>query len=337
MEEKFPRYPLVELHAHLGASINPSILWKIAQTQGIKLTTRNFEDFKNYISIDSSKNMTLNDYLSRIYHTVLDPLSSGTYAVEEATYEIMSGAYRNGIDIIELRANPMKHNNEGRSDLDYIILAMLRGMERALLEYPTLCAGVILCCAREFTFEQNSIIIEKAIKYHRRGVVGIDFAGMGSSKFSYKDYEKVVRKAKKSGLGITVHTGEVKDANDMWDALTLNPDRIGHGVLAYKDVELMKELSKRKTVLEVCPGSNIATLAVSNYDEFKKIFGEFQKNNVLFTINTDWPEIIPDAHLWRQYMLLRDAGVLSEKQLEKCTDIARKAAFVKKSGIGAYL
>lgn len=337
MEVKFPQYPLVELHTHLGASINPAILWKIAQTQGIKLTTRNFEDFQKYISIDASKNMTLNDYLGRIYHTVLDPLSSGTFAVEEATYEIMSGAYRNGIDTIELRANPMKHNNEGKSDLDYIILAMLRGMERALLEYPALSAGIILCCAREFSYTQNEIIIEKAIKYHRRGVVGIDFAGMGTEKFSYKDYVKKVNEAKKTGLGITVHTGEVRDADDMWDALALDPDRIGHGILSYKDKKLMKELSRRKTVLEVCPQSNIATHAVKHLGELKKILSTLNENGVLFTINTDWPEIIPDAHLWRQYVMLEKEGILSKAQLKRSTIIARRASFIKRSGIEAYL
>jgi len=337
MEPKFPDYPLVELHAHLGASINPAVLWKISQTQGTKLIKRNYKEFKEFITIDSSKNMNLNDYLTKIYHTILDPLSSGTYAVEEAVYEIMSGAYRNGIEVIELRLNPMKHNNEGRADLDYVILASLRGMERALLEYPELSAGIILCCAREFDYEKNKIIIEKAMKYHRRGVVGIDFAGMGSSKFSYKDYKDIVSEAKKMGLGVTVHTGEVNDANDMREALTLFPDRIGHGILAYKDKELMREIAARKIVLEVCPSSNIATHAVESYTELKKILNTFIANGVLFTINTDWPELIPEAHLWRQYKYLYEKKLLTKSQLKKCTEIAKNASFIKKKGIAAYL
>jgi len=337
METKFPTYPLVELHAHLGASINPAVLWRIAQTQGMKLATRNFSDFKEFITIDKSKNMDLNAYLTKIYHTTLDPLSSGTFAVEEASYEIMSGAYRNGIKTIELRGNPMRHNNEGKADLDYIILAMLRGMERALLEYPDLSAGIILCCAREFSYEQNKIIIEKAIKYHRRGVVGIDFAGVANPNFKYRDYSEIVKAAKDAGLGITVHTGEVRDADDMHEALSLNPDRIGHGILCYKDKGLMKELSEKKIVLEVCPLSNIATHAVNDLSELKLILNTLIENNVLFTINTDWPEIIPDAHLWRQYVMLKEEKILSEEQLENCTKIAQEASFIKKSGIEAYL
>lgn len=336
METRFS-YPLVELHAHLGASINPAILWKISQTQGYKLVKRNFKEFKDFVTIDPSKNMSLNEYLTQIYHTVLDPLSSGTFAVEEAVYEIMSGAYRNGIETIELRANPMKHNNEGKADLDYVILAMLRGMERALLEYPDLSSGIILCCAREFTYEQNKIIIEKAIKYHRRGVVGIDFAGMGTEGFSYADYKEIVAKAKDAGLGVTVHSGEVHDANDMWEALQLNPDRIGHGILAYKDEKLMEELKGRNIVLEVCPLSNLATHAAENMEEIRLILQTFINHQVPFTINTDWPEIIPDAHLWRQYKMLEEEAILTAEQLKSCTDTARSASFVKKQGIEAYL
>ena len=177
MADQFPTYPLAELHAHLGTSINPAIYWQIAHDQGFKLPKRNYHEFIDYVTLSLEKKKTLNEYFDEIYHPLLDKLSSGTHAVERATYEIMSGAYRNGITLIELRNNPMKHNNNAELDLDHIIMAMLRGMERALLEYKDLSAGIIFCLAREFSFEQNSVIVEKAIKYHRRGVVGIDVAG----------------------------------------------------------------------------------------------------------------------------------------------------------------
>src|SRR3989344_5920082 len=140
-----------ELHAHLSTSINPSIYWQIAHAQGFKLPKREYQDFINYITLSPQKKMQLNDYFNTIYHPLLNKLSSGTYAVEKATYEILSGAYRsNSITLLEIRNNPMKHNHEGQEDLDHIIMAMLRGMERALLEYEKLSAGLIFCMAREF-------------------------------------------------------------------------------------------------------------------------------------------------------------------------------------------
>ena len=77
---------------------------------------------------------------------------------------------------IELRFNPMKRNLDSELDLDHIIHAALRGMDRAVLEYGVQ-AGLIFCLAREFDHRLNAIIVEKAIKYRHRGVVGIDLAG----------------------------------------------------------------------------------------------------------------------------------------------------------------
>ena len=70
----------------------------------------------------------------------------------------------------------MKRNLDSELDLDHIIHAALRGMDRAMLEYGVQ-AGLIFCLAREFDHKLNSIILEKAIKYRHRGVVGIDLAG----------------------------------------------------------------------------------------------------------------------------------------------------------------
>lgn len=334
----FPTFPLAELHAHLGASINPSVFWQIAHAQGFKLPKKEYQEFIEYVTLSPHKKRTLSEYLDKIYHPLLDKLSSGTYAVGRATYEVMSGAYRNNISLIELRSNPMRHNNEGEQDLDHLIIAMLHGMEKALLEYPNLSAGLIFCLAREFSFAKNEIIVQKAIKYRRRGIVGIDFAGAAAKGFRYKDYQKLAQTVKQAGLNITCHSGEVANANDIWEVIEyISPSRIGHGIKAAYDKKLMKELVKRSIVLEVCPFSNLMTNAVENEEELKFILRTFIENNVLFTINTDWPEIIEGAHLYRQFAYLRDFGFLTEKELKRCNIIAFERAFAKKGGLEAYL
>lgn len=336
----FPNYPLAELHAHLGTSINPAVLWQIAHDAGIKLPKKEFSEFKHFVQLSQERRMPLNEYFTKVYHPVLDRLSSGVQAVEQATYQTMSGAYRmNGVTLIELRNNPMKHNSDAMFDLDYITMAMLRGMERALLAYPHLSAGLIFCMAREFPLAQNMVILEKAIKYHKRGVVGVDVAGPGSTKFDFKDYKDVFKRAKKAGLKVTVHTGEQRDANDMWEALQYaEPSRIGHGILAAYDAKLMKELKKRNVVVEVCPLSNLATKAVENKDEMKFILRTFVENKVSFCINTDWPEIIEGCRLQEQYVFLLEEGMLSEEELAACTRTAFAASFIpKKGGLDAYL
>ncbi len=335
----FPNFPLAELHAHLSTSISPTIYWQIAHDQGFKLPKRDYHEFIDYITLSLNKKMKLREYFDKIYHPLLNPLSSGTYAVETATFENISGAYRaNNITLVELRNNPMKHNHEGQEDLDHIIMAMLRGMERALLQYSKVSAGIIFSMDRSFPVEKNEVIIEKAIKYKRRGVVAIDFSGYNVGKFHFKDYRKLVEKAKKEGLKLTVHSGETSQENDMWEAIEyLQPARIGHGIKAAYDKKLMKELAKREIVLEVCPLSNIATKSVENIEELKFILRTFIENKVLFTVNTDWPEMIENAHLKDQFIFLLNEGILTEEELVECNKTAFKSSFVPAGGLNAYL
>lgn len=336
----FPSYPLAELHAHLGASIDPSVLWQIAHSAGIKLPQREFRAFCDFITLSPTRRMKLDTYFKKVYHPILDRISSGTHAVEQATYQTMSGAYQaNGITTIELRNNPMKHNLGAALDLDHIIMAMLHGMERALLEHPQLSAGIIFCMDRTFSVEQNSIIVEKAIKYRRRGIVGVDIAGPATTSFHIKDYVDLCKRARKAGLRITVHSGEVAEATDMWEALKYaEPERIGHGIRAAYDKALMRELAQRGTVLEICPMSNLMTKAVKNLDEVQFILRTFIKHKVRFCINTDWPELIAGCRLRAQLQMLRDKGVLSESEIAACNQTAFKASFIPKPGnLASYL
>ena len=80
-----------------------------------------------------------------------------------------------------------------------------------------------------------------------------------------------------------------------------------------------------------------ATKAVKDFAELKIIFQKFIDNNVLFTINTDWPEIIERAHLWKQYEILEEQSILSHEQLLKCNEIAFNSTFIKGKGLEAYL
>lgn len=334
----YPTYPVAELHAHLGTSIPPAILWQIAHDMGVQLPRREYNDFFHYVTLSPERPMPLNEYFEKIYHPILDRLSSGTLAVEAAVYNTMSGAYRNGITLIELRTNPMKHNLNAAVDLDHLIMAMLRGMERALLEHSKLSAGIVFCIGREYTVKQNAKIIEKAIKYRHRGIIGIDIAGPGRADFNIRDYESLFEEARQMGLGVTVHSGEAVDANDMWDAVKyIRPSRIGHGVLAARDKKLMAEIRERGIVLEVCPLSNLATKALADKAELKYVLRTFMSEKVPFCINTDWPEIIDNGHLRKQYRMLLDEGFLTDQELRAYTETAFKASFIKGPGIEAYI
>lgn len=328
--------PLAELHAHLTTSISPAVFWHIAQSEGYKLPKREYNEFADYIVLSPDRKMSLKQYLDEIYHPILDKLSSGSPALEKGVYEGLSGAYRaNNITLLELRTNPMKHNRDGEVDLDHAIMAMLRGMERALLEYPQLKAGLIFCLDRQFPKKKNKIVIEKAIKYHKRGVIGIDVAnyvykGCNPHSFDLSDYQDLINEARAAGLKVTIHGGESKEADDdMWKAVQLvKPHRIGHGIQAAYDKELMKEIVKQGIVLEVCPLSNLMTKSVENDEELKFILQTFLENGVKFCINTDWPETVAEAHLTKQIAYLQNNKILTEEQINQTIKWAFESTFI---------
>ena len=118
-------------------------------------------------------------------------------------------------------------------------------MDRATLEYPVK-PGLIFCLDRAFPFELNEIIVEKAIAWRDRGVVGVDIAGPESATFRVADYRRLMRRARQYGLGITIHTGEAGPVEEVARVIELlEPDRIGHGVKAAYDPRAMAMLRER--------------------------------------------------------------------------------------------
>src|SRR5437879_8203916 len=220
------KVPLAELHCHLGGAVTPAIMWGIAHAQGIRLPTKDYWEFRDMITVSSRRSRSFEGYLQLFHWTEL--IQSSPLAVERSVYEVVGGAYRKAnITTLELRYNPMKRNRGGERDLDHIIMASIRGLDRALLEYPVK-AGLIFCLDRTFTYALNEIIVEKAIAYRHRGVVGIDIAGPNNVEFHYRDYAGLFKRARKAGLGLTVHAGEAAGAESVDEVVQyLEPDRIG--------------------------------------------------------------------------------------------------------------
>src|SRR5215210_1869712 len=185
---------LAELHTHLGGSVAADIMWSLAHEQGIALPTRDYWEFDRMVTVSDPRGVADLDALDRIYH-LTELIQSSPIAVERSVHAAIGGAYRSqGITTLELRFNPMKRNRGGERDLDHIILAAVRGLDRASLEYPQVRAGLILMMDRTFTAEQNMVIVEKAAKYASRGVVGVDIAGPrpGHARYDYRQIREHV-------------------------------------------------------------------------------------------------------------------------------------------------
>jgi adenosine deaminase len=123
---------------------------------------------------------------------------------------------------------------------------------------------------RTFTERQNEIIVEKAIRYTPRGIVGIDIAGPrpnADGPYPYRNLRPLVQQAREAGLGVTIHVGEeggeygIAEIREV--VSTLRPDRIGHGILAARDTKLMthSRAGDRKTGAKAsCPEGKASRL-----------------------------------------------------------------------------
>src|SRR5581483_2652819 len=182
-----------------------------------------------------------------------------------------------------------------------------RGLDRASLEYPQVRAGLILMMDRTFTQHQNEVIVEKAIGWSARGIVGVDIAGPrpGHVRYDYRSVQPMVEDARAAGRGVTIHVGEEGG-----------------------DVGLMRELRDAEIVLEICPTSNLLTKALPDDEAVRWVFRTFVYNGVRFTIATDGPEMMR-THLRDEFDLLLRTGALTQEELDEANVRGHESSFVR--------
>jgi adenosine deaminase len=323
---------LAELHTHLGGSVASDIMWSLAHEQGIALPVKDYWEFDALVTVSDPRGVPNLDALDAIYHWT-ELIQSSPFAVERSVHAAIGGAYRSQrITTLELRFNPMKRNRGGERDLDHIILAASRGLDLARLEYPQVRAGLILMMDRTFEARQNEIVVEKAVRWAGRGVVGVDIAGPrpGGTRYDYTQIAPMVDAARAAGLGVTIHVGEEGEtgAEEIGEVVeSLRPDRIGHGVLAAADPALMRQLRDADVTLEICPTSNLLTGALADEDAVRETFRRFVEYGVAFTIATDGPEMMR-THLRDELGLLLRIGALDEDEIAQANTRGHAASFV---------
>jgi adenosine deaminase len=329
---------LAELHTHLGGSVASDILWSIAHEQGIALPVKDYWEFDALVTVSDPQGVQGLDELDKIYHWT-ELIQSSPLAVERSVHGAIGGAYRSQrITTLELRFNPMKRNRGGERDLDHIILAAIRGVDRASIEYPQMRAGLILMMDRTFDLRLNEIIVDKAMRWAGRGIVGIDIAGPrpGGERYDYAQIEAIVETARDAGLGVTIHVGE--EGGDMGReeigevVERLRPDRIGHGILAAHDPELMSSIRDLGITLEICPTSNLLTKALADEDAVRDTIRAFVDHDVPFTISTDGPEMMR-TRLRDELALLVSIGALDESGVREANARGHAAAFRRRVGV----
>ena len=330
MDKRVKEIDRAELHAHLGSSVPVEILWELAHEQWIRLPVHNYDDFERMITMwkwDKNKDLVEMDAK---YFKWTELIQSSPHAVREAVRHTIWINYRkSNLVLQELRFNPMNRNKGWELDLDYLLVSAIHWLDKALLQYNKVKAWIIISLDRRFSVEQNVILLEKAIKYKNRWVIGIDIAGPMVEDFDIKEYKTIFAIAKWAGLWTTIHTWEEWSLEELrYVVEEIQPDRIGHGIMAVQDKKIMEKLATNNIILEICPTSNLKNSKLPNIKALKDTIRTLLDNDVKLTINTDWA-VMYNINIVKEEEFLLENNICSEKEIKKMYKNAFEYSFIK--------
>ncbi len=273
------KLPKAELHLHLEGSVTPKLLRHLAtkyETEYMDWSVERLSDelFK-YVDfaafLDTFRVVCEHLRESRDYLVVFNRLTKSLQA-QNVRYA----------EIIYSPSIPARFGHDGAK-----ILAALLKRSRVVEERGGPKIRWILDCVRQWEVEEARQTAELAVKYRDRGVVAL---GLGGDELSrpMSDLEEVFSWAKAHELFIHVHAGETGGPDQVWDAVRiLGANRVGHGIQAARDPQLMSYLREHAIGLDVCLTSNVKTGAWRHLSSnpFRLLFAR----GLAVSINTDDP------------------------------------------------
>lgn len=318
-EAQLRRFPKVELHCHADGSIRPATMLELARDAGVALPHTHPAALGAYMRADGVA--TLEEYLERFETTIA--LLQTAAALERTAYELVVDAHADGVRYIEVRNAP-RLNTRGGLTLDQVMQATLTGLARGERETGTI-ARFIVCSLRHWAPDVSLQLATLAVAYRGDGVVGFDLAGPEAG-YPAADHAAAFFFAHEHYLATTCHAGEGDGANSIAQALFQNgADRIGHGVRAREDPELLDYLRDRQVPLELCPTSNVQTHAVTAYAEHP--IRRYLERGLAVTINTD-SRLISGVTLTDEFARLQGELGFTPAELAHCVLNGCRAAFL---------
>lgn len=305
--------PKAELHLHLEGSIEPATLLELRRRHGMEGATLEaveqlyrFTDFAGFL-------MAFKDVTGHL---------RGPEDYELITYRLME----------RLRAQNVLHAEVTvsvgvclwrKQDFAAIFEGLERG--RALGERDF---GVSLLwifdAIRQFGAEKAQPVLDLAIQYCDRNVVAFGIGG-DELKGPPEMFGEVFARAAEHGLHLTAHAGESAGPESIWGALNLKAERIGHGLTAERDPELIEELAQRQVPIEICVTSNLRTGCCADVaaHPVRRYFDE----GLMVTINSDDPAMF-GASLAEEYALAQRQFGFSDEQLRELARNSFEASFL---------
>jgi adenosine deaminase len=292
IEQFITEIPKVELHLHLEGAIPIETLFNLIQRQGREPSIKTFDDLR--------KKLTYTDFAHFIeVWTWKNTFIKEEKDFEEIAYQVLGDLSQQNVKYVEAFYSPGDYWRQGLS-VQGITECLIKGKERAYRDFG-IQSELIIDLIRDHGPERSMQYLEEVTDYLGKGVIGIGLGGSENS-FPADSYASVYQEARKRGFRLTAHAGEVAGANSIWAVVKkLGVERIGHGVRAYEDPQLISLLKERQIPLEICVVSNVKTGACKSV-EAHPIKRYFQQG-LMVTVNSDDPTMF-NTSISQEYLEL---------------------------------
>lgn len=244
--------PKVELHLHIEGSLEPELMFALAQRNGIELPYATVQEAK-----DAYHFSDLQGFLN-LYFQGMNVLR-----YEEDFYDLAMDYFKRargeGVVHIDMHFDPQAHLQRG-VPLEVVMTGLLKAKQEAE-DTLDLSIGMIMAFLRDRPAEEALHVLEQAAPYWKLlDAVGLDSAEQNNPPAKFVE---VFQRAKQLGLVCVAHAGEEGPADYIKEALDLlEVQRIDHGVRCLESAEVVERLRSEQIVLTVCPLSNVSLKVV---------------------------------------------------------------------------
>ncbi|UCD96626.1 MAG: adenosine deaminase [Candidatus Bathyarchaeota archaeon] len=316
LENVIKALPKVEQHVHLMGSTRPETLMWLFDEGGMRKPFKTIEGARRFFRFRDFP------HFIEVYKTVFRCVTKEEQ-FERITYEMLEDDARCNVKYVEASFSAPDHVREG---LDYELMldAINRGAQRAQNDFGIRC-NLRIDLVRNYG-PKNGMQVLDWIEGKRENIVSIDIGG-SEEEFPPKPFAPVYQRAKQMGLHLVAHAGEAARPESIWDAVKyLNVERIGHGVTAVQDLELVEFLRKKGITIEACPTSNLRTGVVSSLRDHP--IRALVDNGVRVTVNSDDPSMF-NTDMNHEYLQLHRYLDFSIRDLIQLTRNALDSSFMQ--------
>jgi adenosine deaminase len=271
------RMPKAELHIHIEGSLEPELIFRLAQRNQVKLPYDSVEALRAAYAFQD-----LQSFLDIYY-------AGASVLLHEQDFFDMAWAYlekaaADNVVHAEIFFDPQTHTARG-VPFETVIKGLHHACQRAHQEFG-LSSKLILCFLRHLSEEDAFATLEAALPFRHYFIgVGLDSSEVGHPPAKF---ERVFARCRELGLHVVAHAGEEGPPEYIRDALDLlRAERIDHGVQAVQDPALMKRLADGRVPLTVCPLSNIKLCVFPSLAQHN--FKQLLDAGLCVTVNSDDP------------------------------------------------